>query len=358
MIRVFGSPHRYVQGPGALAQLGQWTDQLGARPVLIADHAIMPLLMPLFQVAYSGRALPPIIDFEGEITFAAIARLTDTARPHSPSVIVGIGGGKALDAAKGVAHALKCPMVTVPTIASTDAPTSKAIAIYDEHHRMVAVEQMQRNPELVLVDTNLIAKAPVRFLRAGIGDALAKKFEAEASRSAGGLTAHGAPPLLAGLLLAEGCYVTLRQHAVAALKAVEAGSPDEALEMVVEACVLLAGLGFENSGLSIAHAMTRGLMAAASTTRAQHGDHVAYGLLIQLMLEPRDPAFIADLISFYESVGLPVTLRALGGTSPGSDELMLIAERSMTAPHVRNMPVTVTPAAMVAAMIALEQRGG
>ena len=357
MIRVFGSPHRYVQGPGALAQLGQWTDRLGGNPILIVDHAIIPLVMPVLQAAYTDRTLPLVIPFEGEITFAAIARLSDTVRPHSPSVIVGVGGGKALDVAKGAAHALNCPIITVPTIASTDAPTSKAIAIYDDHHRMVAVEQMQRNPELVLVDTNLIAKAPARFLRAGIGDAIAKKFEAEASRNAGGLTAHGAPPLLAGLLLAEGCYVTLRQHAAAALRAVEAQSPDESLELVVEACVLLAGLGFENSGLSIAHAMTRGLMAAASTTRALHGDHVAYGLLIQLMLEPREPDFIADLIAFYESIGLPVSLRALGESTPGPDDLALIAERSMTAPHVRNMPVTVTSATMIAAMTALEQRG-
>ena len=356
MIRVFGSPHRYVQGPGALTQLGQWTDRTGGRPVLIIDHAIVDLIMPTLQAAYEGRPLPPIIAFEGEITFAAIAKLTETARPHAPSAIVGVGGGKALDVAKGVAHTLACPMITVPTIASTDAPTSKAIAVYDDQHRMVAVEQMQRNPELVLVDTNLIAKAPSRFLRAGIGDAIAKKFEAEASRNAGGKTAHGALPSLAGMLLAEGCYVTLREHAVAALQAVEAGSPDAALERVVEACVLLAGLGFENSGLSIAHAMTRGLMAAPSTTRALHGDHVAYGLLVQLVLEGRDPAFLTDLIGFYHSVGLPATLRALGGNDLASDELALIADRSMTAPHVKNMPVTVTSATMIAAMTTLERR--
>ncbi len=73
-------------------------------------------------------------------------------------------------------------MAVVPTIASTDAPCSSCAVIYTEAGEVVSSIYQRRSPDLVLVDTAIIARAPVRFLVSGMGDALATRFEAEACR--------------------------------------------------------------------------------------------------------------------------------------------------------------------------------
>jgi len=74
---------------------------------------------------------------------------------------------------KIVADRLGIPVVVVPTIASTDAPCSACAVVYNEEGVVVRVEYQKRNPDLVLVDSEIIAQAPERFLVAGMGDALA-----------------------------------------------------------------------------------------------------------------------------------------------------------------------------------------
>jgi glycerol dehydrogenase len=358
--RLFGSPHRYLQGPLALEALPEWTDRLGGKPLFIADEFAWSLVSQRLSQAYGtrdGAATLPHVNIAGEITHRTIADNTDAARRHSPSVIIGLGGGKALDMGKAVSHSLGCPVITVPTIASTDAPTSNSFAIYNDEHRLIAVERMPRNPELVLVDTTIIVQAPARFLRAGIGDAIAKKFEGEAASNAGANSSHKTRPLRIGLAIGDFCYQTIRAFAADALVAVEAHQVSPALENVVEACILGSGLGFENTGLSIAHAMTRGLMASSGTRQAMHGEHVAYGLLVQLLLEERPAAFIDDLVDFYDTIGLPRTLRHLGQNAAVTKEVVdSIVEPTMGAPHIINVPKTVNEARLTAAIHALESR--
>src|SRR5690606_42099045 len=72
---------------------------------------------------------------------------------------------RALDAAKGVARRLARPFISVPTIASTDAPASRGLVVYDDAHRPAVVEQLARNPEVVIVDTAVIAAADRKSTR-------------------------------------------------------------------------------------------------------------------------------------------------------------------------------------------------
>lgn len=359
--RIFGSPHRYLQGPAALETLPEWTDRFGGNPLFITDELAWSLVSERLSHAYAVRSgttgLPPHVSFTGEITHRTIAANADSARVHAPSVVIGLGGGKALDMGKGVSHALKCPVITVPTIASTDAPTSNSFAIYDDEHRLIAVERMPRNPELVLVDTTVISQAPARFLRAGIGDAIAKKFEGEAASNAGAKCAHKTHPLRIGLAIGNFCYETIRAFAADALAAVEARQVTQALENVVEASILGSGLGFENTGLSIAHAMTRGLMVSPETRHAMHGEHVAYGLLVQLLLEERPAPFIDDLLGFYKSIGMPRSLHHLGQQHTITTQVIDgIVGPTMGAPHIINVPKPVNEARLRDAIHALENR--
>lgn len=324
MLRTFGAPGRYVQGPGAIDQLGALISAAGRQPVVIADSVVMDLLGETLRSALGSFAdSTRFLGFNGECSAAEISRLTVASK--DASIVIGVGGGKAIDAAKGVRTALRCPLAIVPTIASNDSPTSRLVVVYTESHTLEEVRLMESNPDLVLVDTAIIISAPERFFVSGIGDALSKKFEAEQCFATGGANFYKALPPFLALTLGESCYQTIRQHAESALDALRRGEIDEHFERTVESTVLLSGLAFENGGLSIAHSLTRGFSAAPELSRALHGEQVAYGLLVQLILEGRDITFMRDLHDFYKRVGLPTRLAGLGFKGVGQAALEQLA---------------------------------
>ena len=119
--------------------------------------------------------------FSGEGDRGQIGRGVEKAKAENAEVVVGLGGGKAIDLAKAVAMEIDAKLVTAPTIASNDAPTSAATVYYTEEGNFDGWGIWPRNPDLVLVDTQVIVEAPVRWLISGIGDGLATWFEAEAA---------------------------------------------------------------------------------------------------------------------------------------------------------------------------------
>ena len=206
----------------------------------------------------------------------------------------------------------------------------------------------------MIVDTQLIAAAPVQFLRAGIGDAVAKKFEAEGCLSGSGVTPFGTRPLMTAIVIADACYRTLREHAEEALKSAERQEVNDALEATVEAVILMSGLGFENGGLSLSHSLTRGLVKARGAKNAIHGQHIAWGVLVQLAAELRPDAEIIDLMDFHKHIGLSTRLADLGMTDPTQAEIDEIARWTMTAPHLKNLPLTVDAGAIAKAIERVE----
>lgn len=352
---MFAGPLSYLQGAGALGALGDVVAPHGPRPVVITDPFVHSLLGDrLVDILGAAGLRPEVRILPGEITATAVTELTRTVADVGAGVVVGVGGGKALDAGKAVSLRLGVPVVTVPTVASNDSPTSRAIAMYDDDHRMVAVDQLPANPYAVVVDTALVAAAPVRFLRAGVGDAVSKAFEASGCAAGTGVTTLGTRPLLVGTALAQACYATLRTHAVPGIAACERHEPTDDLEALVEAVVLLSGLGFENGGLSLAHSLTRGLMMGRGARYALHGEHVAWATLVQCMAERSPAAEVSELRDFLRAVGLPVSLRELGMEDPRPEEIRDIALIALTAPHVANLARTVTEDALVAAITDVE----
>ncbi|WAP66774.1 glycerol dehydrogenase [Jiella pelagia] len=306
---VFGAPRRYIQGPGVLASIGGELAALGQSAVLIADDRVMALVerevsASAAEAGVALRALP----FAGEITYDEIARLGALIAGDRPAIVIGAGGGKTIDTAKMVARDAGAAFVSVPTVASNDSPTSHIAVIYDADHKIVGVEENKANPDLVLVDTAVIIKAPLALLSAGVGDALVKVFEVEQCIGAGGNNVFGAKSPLSALALARACYDTVRDNLTDAYAAHAAGTPNAAFEALVEAAVLMSGLAFESGGLSVSHGMTRGLSAVPGVARALHGHQVAYGLLVQLELERRDAAFMQDMRAFFRAAQLPLTL--------------------------------------------------
>lgn len=357
--RIFGAPHRYIQGPDALDELGNVAAPFGPSPVVIADAFILEKIGPRIEALLTSAGLTPmVLPFSGEITYSAINGLQARLAGAVPGVAIGIGGGKSLDAAKALALKLGIDVITVPTIASNDSPTSASIAMYDDHHTMIAVDRLKRSPEAVIVDTRLIAAAPIAFLRAGIGDAISKKFEADGCMAGSGITPFGTRPLLTGVIIADACYRTLRDNAPVALESIARGEIDAAVEATIEAVILMSGLGFENGGLSLSHSLTRGLVKARGASNAIHGQHVAWGTLVQLAAEDRSDAEIEDLMGFHKQIGLATCLAELGMSDPTPDDISGIASLTMTAPHLKNLGSPVTTDTIAAAIRRIEMIAG
>lgn len=352
---LFGAPGRYIQGPGVISELGACIAQCGRSTVLVSDTFVIDLIRePVIQSCAAAGVPVGFLEFGGEVTHANIERLRTAFRDAPAEVIIGAGGGKGIDAGKALNHAYGGPLITLPTVASNDAPTSKNYVVYDDHHQLVEVGHLSASPRYVIVDTTLIAKAPRHLLAMGIADGLTKKFEAEQCLKSGGPNMFGARTSLAGLAMARECYRLLREHSEEALAVAGSGRPNAAFERVVEAALLMSGLGFESGGLSLAHAMTRGLSKVQGPREAMHGQQVAYGLLLQLVLEGRDDDVMADLMAFYDVVGLPRSLADLGVPALTDEILTRIAEPSLAAPLARNFERTVSISDMVGAMKTLE----
>lgn len=347
--RILGTPQRYVQGPGATARLGEEVDIAGGGPVaIIADPVARE---QLGQTVATQLPDANLLAFGGECTRDEIERLA--AGIGGARLIIGMGGGKAIDTAKGVAIKGDLPVGIVPTIASNDSPTSHIAVIYTPDHAVEGVWHMRANPRFVLVDTSVIARAPRRFLAAGIGDAMSKPYELAGALAGGGLNFFGGLPTELTQAIVERARDILMRDARAAM---DSSEPDAAFERVVEAAILLSGLAFESGGLSIAHSMVRGLSKRPELAHLLHGEMVVLGTLTQIVAGQGDVAELDRLTTFYQSIGLPTDFKRFGLAEDAA--FHEIAEATLGAPYATNYAKALSADDLVAAMRALNERAG
>ena len=359
MIRTTLFPGRYIQGPNAIERLGVEIQRFGGSSFVICTRFAYENLLPSFRIEIENRANISIEKFGGECSDEEIDRLSKLAGSLSPCAsIVGIGGGKTLDTAKAVAHGFNIPVIIVPTLASTDAPCSAISVIYTPQGEFKRYLFLPRNPDIVIVDSKIIAEAPARFLVSGMGDALATWFEAESCRQKYAPNMSGDIGSMTAYTLARLCYETLINYGELAKSACEAGVVTPALEKVIEANTLLSGLGFESGGLAAAHAIHNGLTVLEETHSYYHGEKVAFGTLASLFLTDKGNDVINAVYDFCISVGLPVTLEDMGLASAPDSHLMKAAEASCSEGEtIFNEPVPVTPDMVFAALKAANAEG-
>lgn len=361
MLSVFCSPSRYVQGRNATAELGDQLKHIGlsGRALIVASDPTAGRLESAWK-----QSLPAAgIDFQryhfgGECSQAEIDAGTSAGRAFGATLVIGAGGGKALDTSRAIAANLDVAAVNCPTIASSDAPCSALSVVYHDDGSVDRYIFYPRNPALVLVDTSIIAAAPRRYLVAGMGDALATWYEARTV-----IAAHRPNQLAGGTTitaraLAKLCCDTLYADGVDAARSVDVGAVTPALERIVEANILLSGLGFESGGLAIAHSLHNGLTTAPQTHPFLHGEKVAFGLLVQLVVEGQPSTEIDRVLGFCRAVGLPTKLSDVGLVDCNDSTITAIAQRTVAdGETAHNEPFAVTPE-MIADGIRLADRLG
>ena len=369
MRKSFICPTKYVQGEDEILNLGYFVKTFGVSALLIAHPDDVARVRDKLDATAANFGVTFIEGgFCGECSRPEIKRLKDTAIEKNCNCTIGLGGGKAIDTAKCVAQGEA--LIIVPTIAATDAPTSHSAVIYTPEGAFEDYDYFKQSPSVVLVDTTVIARAPTRFLVSGMGDALSTYFEARATVNSYSNVNAGLPcgyregacgpakSTNAALALATLCYKTLLQDGLKAKLACDLNMVTPALENIIEANILLSGLGFESGGLAAAHAIHDGLTILAGTHKYFHGEKVAFGTLAQLILENSPIEEIHEVLDFCLEVGLPVCLADIGVENISEDELRAVAEKScISEESIHSMPFPITVTNVSSAILVADRIG-
>lgn len=359
MSTIFISPSRYVQGAGEMNNIGSYAEKYGKKALCLISSGGYRRQGAQIEASFAKSGAEVIFDtFNGECSMNEINRLAEIAREKNCDVMIGVGGGKIFDTAKAVAHFVNIPVIVCPTIASTDAPCSALSVIYTDEGVFQEYLFLPSNPNLVLMDVDIIAASPVRLTVSGMGDAMATYFEARACCQSGATTCAGGKVGVAALGIAKLCYDTLMSDGVKAKTALEAHACTSAVERIIEANTLLSGIGFESGGLAGAHAVHNGLTVLKECHHMQHGEKVNFGTLTQLVLENTPQDELVDILDWMIAVGLPVTLAELGITDTSREHLMPVAEAACAENDtLHNMPMEVNPEVVYNAILAADAYG-
>ena len=360
MANIIGSPSRYIQGKGELANLAAHAANLGRKKIfaLVSKAGKGRVENILAESAKKAGSTVSFETFNGECSEGEIKRICDSFRASGAGIMAGIGGGKILDTAKAAAEDAGVPILIAPTIASTDAPCSALSVIYTDAGVFESYRFLKQNPNIVLVDTGIVAAAPVRLLISGMGDALATYFEARSCQQKEAGNCVGGKTTLAAQAIARLCYDTLIRDGKKAATALKKGGCTKAVENIIEANTYLSGIGFESGGLAAAHAVHNGLTALHDTHAFYHGEKVAFGTLVHLVLENAPAAELEEVLTFCTGVGLPITLADLNVKDPSEADLRKVAEMTaVPGETIHNMPFTVTAETVYDALLGADAIG-
>ncbi|SCC13152.1 glycerol dehydrogenase [Kosakonia oryzendophytica] len=248
----------------------------------------------------------------GYCTDERVAHYAQRARKLGVQWIVGVGGGRVLDTAKAVADALDGgESVTIPKVASTCAAWSPLSVFYTEEGGQIRSQPLKTLPRLVLVDSEIIAQSDVRYLKAGIVDALAKWYEFRPYL-------QHSPDNLALQLKVQTARLAVdiyEKHGAQAVRDNKAQVVSEALINVIDANIAIAGLANSIRGEiptpGVAHAIHNRLTYEPALRDWLHGERVGYSLLVQSFLEGDGETPDAALLSLLRQYEMPLTLAPL-----------------------------------------------
>jgi glycerol dehydrogenase len=352
------APTKYVRDELVLERLGELLPPSLRRVLIAGGKTALQVTGERLTAGLkeAGREIAGCVWYGGECSPVNIEKLAAAVRDAGAEMLIGVGGGKALDTAKSAAWVAGVPVVTVPTIAATCAAFTGISIVYNEQGVFQEISRQARMPEMVLVDLATIARAPAVFLIAGIGDTLAKWYELEATARNRGDSAV----IRSALQLAAVAREILVLHGEAALEAARFQEVNVPLAEVVDAIImvsgLVSGLGGDECRTAGAHAVYSGLTCLPETHGRCHGETVAFGILVQLMME-NNFAEAEKLIGYYRKLGLPVTFADLGLEHVTSQQLHTVAAGALATEDIQNLPFTVDENMLVQALLAADELG-
>lgn len=350
------APAQYINEQGILKKAGAYVSEWGER-VLISGgvRALKAAEKDLTESLDDYGIYWEKNVFKGEVSQSNIELIKEKAKKMKADLIIGVGGGKAIDNAKAAAEDMSLPVAAVPTIAATCAAGSAFTVVYTEDGQFERDYFLTQNPRLVMVDPQIIAEAPAKYLKSGILDSLTKWYEGKAVES--GITDPSLETVVA-MNLAEILYNKMREEAITAVEQCENNELGPELKEVIDLNIYLTtiiqSLGQNTSRGAAAHGIHNGMTAIAESHDLLHGLKVGYGIIVQLYLEKKSQEYIADVISFFKELGLNPSFKGLG-LSFTEENLKKTAAKSVNDTVMLRMPIKVTEEMIIEAMKEVEK---
>lgn len=349
------APAQYVNREHILENCGKYILKWGKRALVSggtrAMQAAEAKLFPALDavgIAWERNA------FAGECCDESIRTIKEKAQAMQAQVIIGVGGGKSLDSAKVAAEECGVPVICIPTIAATCAAASGLSVIYNSHGEYERDQYLLKNPNLVLVDPEIIANAPIEYLESGILDSLSKWYEGSAAYKG-----IASPNIFtqSAVRLARLLNETMENDAIAAVRAARSKQVNPALVAIVDMNLYLAAviqcIGKNTRGAA-AHSIHAGLSVIPASHEILHGFKVGYGIIVQLFMENAPQEEIARVVKFFRQLDLEPSFRGL--KLPFEAALVKkVAEKSVVNEVMKNMPISVTVESLVKAMEKTEE---
>ncbi|KAG1673949.1 hypothetical protein FOA52_015704 [Chlamydomonas sp. UWO 241] len=330
--RVWQSPLKYLQHGGLIKDAGRMVQQTFPR----AQRASL-IISKRARGSAEGKLLidsfrdPLVIEYEGECSREGVNLVTEMCRANGVDHVVAFGGGKLIDVGKLVANEINGYSVVIPSVASTDAPCTALSVLYTPTGEFDEYVFFSKGPDVVLVDSEVLLASPLRFTVCGMGDAMSTYYEARAvsnnPEAANLISPFCFRPTSAVLAVSRQCRDTLFTDSADAIKSIKSGEMSNAFENIVEAGILMSGLGAESGGLAAAHAIHNGLAELPETHKMYHGEKVAFGTLCHLMLEGDDTE-ARRVFEYNKMVGLPTCFADLGVLIT-PEKLKVVANKTM-----------------------------
>lgn len=345
----------YTIGEDAYDQIGQVCPAYGKRVLLIGGPKALKAGEKLLRGAVEdcGLEIVDTVHFGSDCTYAVIDRWAAYARERKADMIFGMGGGKALDTAKGAAERAGIPVFTFPTIAATCAAATALSVVYKEDGNFDSFYFFDKPARHCFINTRVIADAPYQYLRAGMGDTIGKFFECHFAARGDQLDHSSA----LGREISNLCYAPLLDHGVQALKDCMAHKASYDLQQAVLANIVSTGMVslmvVDDYNCAVAHSVYYGLVLLPGfEEKYLHGDVVAYGVLVQLAVD-KDMERLAEVKKFLKELGIPSTLREMD-VPLDREALADVLRETVTGPDMEHIPYPVTEDMVFEAMKVVE----
>jgi alcohol dehydrogenase class IV len=368
----FATATRIIFGAGTLKEVGTIAAEMGSRALAVTGSS-PGRAKPLLDVLAAQGITTATFSISGEPTTHLVAEGTRAAREADSDIIIGIGGGSAIDAGKAIAALLTnggepldylevigkgqpitkppAPTIAIPTTAGTGAEvTRNAVLASPEHRVKVSLRSPLMLPRVALIDPDLTHSVPPELTASTGLDALTQVIEPYVS--------HLANPLTDAI-----CREGIRRGARSLRHAYEDGSDATAREdMAITS--LFGGLALANAKLGAVHGFAGPLggmfhaphgaicgrllphvMAVnvrALQERGQESDALRrYDEVAQLLIgTPRATAH--DGVSWMQALCAALDVPPLSAHGVTEDDFPLIIEKASRSSSMKGNPIKLT----------------
>ena len=348
--------HCYTIGADAYDDIVNICAQYGKKAAIIGGRQALAAARDKILRAIDGSTIESLGCFwyGGECSYENVDMLEPQVR--EADMLFAVGGGKAIDTCKVLAHRTGRPFFTFPTIASTCASCTSLGIVYHPDGSLRDYSFSKVPPCHIFIDTQIIADAPDRYLWAGMGDTMAKCYECTIS-SRGDTPSHSDAM---GIALSPMCSAPILRWGEKALADCRAGRVTYELSEVILSIIVSTGLVSNfvqvDYTTGMAHAIYNGFTVLPGTEANHHlhGEVVSFGVLAMLTVDgqfdERD-----KILRFSRSIGLPTRLADIHA-SPA--DLPAVAEKALAGIDVRKYPYEVTRDMIISGIMELDEYSG